>query len=56
MSKATRTSPDTSIRAAEVGDSLTVYDLEGNTIDTFTIAGPGEVSEDQLAQIAQMER
>ena len=43
-------------RAAEVGDSLTVYDLEGNTIDTFTIAGPGEVSEDQLAQIAQMER
>ena len=42
-------------RAAKTGDSLTVYDLDGKPIDTFSCT-VGEVSEDQLAQIAQMER
>ena len=42
-------------RAAEAGDSLTVYDLEGNAVDTFSMR-PGEVSEDQVAQVAQMEQ
>lgn len=42
-------------RTAKTGDSLTVYDLDGKPIDTFSCTA-GEVSEDQLAQIAQMER
>lgn len=41
------------LRAAQTGGSLTVYDLDGNPIDTFTCM-VGEVSEDQLAKIAQM--